>query len=477
VQPIRDREPGADASDLLGSDELRAWRADPPTAGREAAMAAARRAAVRAGCAGPGQQLGERWPVGCVALEITQRCNLDCTLCYLSEHAEAVHDIPLEAVFRRIDRIREQFGPGTDVQVTGGDPTLRPREELVAIVRRLAARGLRATLMTNGIRADRGLLAELAAAGLHDVAFHVDTTQPRVGHAGEAALDAVREHCIERARGLGLSVIFNTTVHGGNVGDVEHLARFFAAHADVVRTASFQLQADTGRGTERGRPGEVSLDGVWSRIEAGVGSALAHDAIRVGHRRCNRYGMALIAGADSIDAFADRAFVAGLQAASAGLALDRRRPLRTALASLAWLLAHPRWALRGATRAGAMAWRLRGGLLRARGRVRTVSFVVHDFMHACALERERVEACVFKVMTEQGPLSMCVHNARRDEHVLAPIPLADGSRFEPLSGRRVAHVVPVAPPDPAAHGLGRARGRTRRRLIAERAARDGSRRR
>jgi hypothetical protein len=32
------------------------------------------------------QQMGRRWPIGCVALEITQRCNLDCTLCYLSEN-------------------------------------------------------------------------------------------------------------------------------------------------------------------------------------------------------------------------------------------------------------------------------------------------------------------------------------------------------------------------------------------------------
>lgn len=31
----------------------------------------ARRAMVHAGCAFPGQQMGGRWPIGCVALEIT----------------------------------------------------------------------------------------------------------------------------------------------------------------------------------------------------------------------------------------------------------------------------------------------------------------------------------------------------------------------------------------------------------------------
>jgi MoaA/NifB/PqqE/SkfB family radical SAM enzyme len=141
----------------------------------------------------PNQVLGRRNAIGCVALEITQRCNLDCTLCYLSENSERVKDIPLAEVFRRIDAIEERFGAPTAVQVTGGDPTLRKRDELVAIVRRIRERGLLPTLMTNGIKATRDLLEELAEAGLNDVAFHVDLTQERKGYATEADLDAVRE--------------------------------------------------------------------------------------------------------------------------------------------------------------------------------------------------------------------------------------------------------------------------------------------
>lgn len=94
----------------------------------------------------PNQVLGRRSTIGCVALEITQRCNLDCTLCYLSESAESVQDLPIEVLFERIDRIRETYGPGVGVQVTGGDPTVRRRTELVAIVRRVAERGLRPSL-------------------------------------------------------------------------------------------------------------------------------------------------------------------------------------------------------------------------------------------------------------------------------------------------------------------------------------------
>lgn len=114
--------------------------------------------------------------MGCVSLEITQRCNLDCTLCYLSEHSEAVRDVPLEEIFRRIDMIEAHYGKNTDVQVSGGDPTLRKREELIQIVQHITDKGMRASLFTNGILATRELLIDLCAVGLVDVAFHVDMT-------------------------------------------------------------------------------------------------------------------------------------------------------------------------------------------------------------------------------------------------------------------------------------------------------------
>ena len=265
---------------MLSAEEVRSWRPDSRPAADENPMERARDAAQAAGCAGPGQQLGERWPIGCVALEITQRCNLDCTLCYLSEHSEAVHDLPLEEIFRRVDRIRDHYGTGIDVQVTGGDPTLRARHELLAIVRRLSHQGQRPTLMTNGIKASRRLLSALRDAGLVDVAFHVDTTQQRKGYSSERELDLVRSCYIEAARGLGLSVMFNTTVHAGNFDEVPHLARFFRDNADVVRTASFQLHADTGRGVLRSRSPQVNVDSVWAAIYRGLGTTLDTGVVR-----------------------------------------------------------------------------------------------------------------------------------------------------------------------------------------------------
>ena len=83
-------------------------------------------------------------------------------------------------------------------------------------------------------------------------------------------------------------------------------------------------------------------------------------------------------------------------------------------------LAALRWAV-------AMAWRRRRALWRARGRAHKLTFFTHNFMDACHLQRERIEACVFMAMTQHGPLSMCAFNAKRDAYLLQPLATAVGT--------------------------------------------------
>lgn len=393
-----------------------------------------------------GQMAGRRWPVACVSLEITQRCNLDCTLCYLSESAEAVRDFPLEEVFRRIDLIVQHYGPGTDVQISGGEPTLRRRDELLAIVRRAASVGLRTSLFTNGIKASRELLVELCDAGLTDVAFHVDTTQQREGYATEHDLNALRSEYIGRARGLPLSVFFNTTVHAGNFDDVPMLAGFFVANADVVRLASFQLQAETGRGVLGARLDQIDNDSLARRLRQGVAvDDLSFNVLSAGHHDCNRSAVMLVANGRAYDAFADGAFVQRFMRETAHLRVDRGTPWRAVRSLLAAALARPalslaamRWSLR-------LAWRMRRDLLAARGRVHKLTLFSHNFMDACKLDAGRIDACVFMAITQDGPLSMCAYNARRDDFLLRPLQTRQGA-WQPLrSARDGVPTVAVAP--------------------------------
>ena len=390
------------------------------------------------------QVLGRRNSIGCVALEITQRCNLDCTLCYLSENSERVKDIPLPEVYRRIDRISEQFGAPTAVQITGGDPTLRKREELVAIVRYTRERGLLPTLMTNGIKATRDLLEELAEAGLNDVAFHVDVTQERKGYATEADLNPIREEYIERACGIPIAVIFNTTVCRENFDEIPEMIRFFRVHADVVGMASFQLQADTGRGVLRERDRVISLETVRAQIVEGAGIPISWDTVLIGHPACHRIGITLEANGNLYDLNDDPAFFNRFLSDFQHVILDRREPRRAVSALLCEVRRQPGIVLQALKFALPKFWKMRRDLLAARGRVHKLSFFVQNFMDASALDPDRIHACSFMVITAHGPVSMCAHNARRDEFILKPLAVRTGAGqgiWNPLSGV----TLPVAP--------------------------------
>ncbi len=383
------------------------------------------------------QFMGRRWPIGCVALEITQRCNLDCTACYLSENSEAVKDLPLEEVFRRIDMIFQHYGPSTDVQVTGGDPTLRKRDELIEIVRRIREKGMQPTLFTNGVRAKRDLLEDLVAAGLVDVAFHVDMTQQRKGYESETALNAIRREYIERARGLRLAVIFNTTVTNGNFDQIPDVVAFFARNADVVRLASFQIQADTGRGVLSRRDARLNIDSMKSQIERGAGASLSFETAHVGHLSCNRYAMSCVVNGKVYDILDDRQLFADVLEQTKHLQINRQNRFDAVTTLARGVLGSPTLALRTLVWLVRKAWRAKVDLALARGRVHKLSFFIHNFMDACHLEPDRIDACVFAAATASGPISMCVHNAKRDAFILQPVRLARaaGDRYwDPLSG-------------------------------------------
>jgi len=383
------------------------------------------------------QFMGRRWPIGCVALEITQRCNLDCTACYLSENSEAVKDVPIEELFRRIDIIFAHYGPGTGIQVTGGDPTLRHCDELVAIVRRIADLGMQPALFTNGIRAKRQLLTRLADAGLVDVAFHVDLTQQRRGYETETALNAVRQDYIERARGLPIAVMFNTTVTSDNFDQIPDIIGFFVRNSDVVRLASFQLQADTGRGVLGTRASAITVSTLQKKIELGARTSLSFDTARIGHAHCNRYAMTFVTNGRVYDALDDVPFFKAILEASACRTIDRRSRAKAVQNGLGIILRSPRlWpaVIRWLWR---KAWLAKYDLLASRGRINKLSFFIHNFMDACALKKERIDACSFMVATHTGPISMCLHNAKRDAFILAPLQIgsaAENRRWDPLTG-------------------------------------------
>ena len=368
------------------------------------------------------QVLGRTQTIGCVAVEITQRCNLDCTLCYLSEHSQSVKDIPLEEVLKRLDDIIEHYGVGTHVQITGGDPTLRKHTELVEIVRYAADIGLYPALFTNGIAATRTLLEKLVAVGLQDVAFHVDTTQRRAGFETEIDLNVIRKDYLARAQGLGLMVVFNTTVHEGNFYHIPSLVRFFVEHSDEIGLVSFQLQAETGRGEWRARDELITQQSMKKQIELGTARSLPWGVVDFGHGDCHSYMPTSVVNNRVFPVIADRGLFGRFLKDFQHIRTDRHAPRYQVILDYGLALAkRPQWWWPAIAYVAGQAWQMGKHLFLGRGRVHKLSFFMQNFMDADALVQARVDACSFMVMTAEGPVSMCEHNAKRDDFILKPL--------------------------------------------------------
>jgi hypothetical protein len=150
------------------------------------------------------------------------------------------------------------------------------------------------------------------------------------------------------------------------------------------------------------------------------------------------------------DALDDRRFLEATLERMPPLSLDRRSRSKVMGTFVKGILSRPDLSAKAARWLLQKAWQARSDLWAARGRVRKLSFIIHNFMDACRLERDRVEACAFMAMTQCGPISMCLHNAKRDAFILAPIRLStsEGERFwDPLSGQ-VTEKSFASSPDP-----------------------------
>ncbi len=142
-----------------------------------------------------------RQATGCGAtIGMHPRCDFDCEGCYLGSDANRTPRRSIDDIFRQLEALRAFLGPKGNVQLTDGEITLLPVDELVAVLKRARELELLPMVMTHGdsFRRRPGLLARLVAEGrMTEMSIHVDTTQRgRLGYKGvkdEAALRPLRD--------------------------------------------------------------------------------------------------------------------------------------------------------------------------------------------------------------------------------------------------------------------------------------------
>ena len=399
-------------------------------------------------------QMFGRHEEGCGAtIGVMPRCDFACRGCYLAADANRIPAIELEAVKAQMRILRRRLGPSGNLQLTDGEVTLRPLEDVIALLRYARAIGLIPMLMTHGdsFRRNPGLLERLMAeGGLEEVSLHIDITQRgRRGAAyknarSEAELMPLRAEFAEmvrrarRSTGLSLRVATTVTVTPDNIGEVADIVAWIQENADVYRMIGFMPVADVGR-TEADI-GHIDVDALWREIakglhvEAANSGRLEENQWWMGHPGCSRFVIGasvrqpggppqflpLSAGSSERDRRLLR--MALERWAGASFRADRPAEALARLAGMAyqapgcfaWTLPRAAWHwLRRLDRHNplGLGWRLLTGA----ARIDRLMIASHHFMNAAEMAtdagRDRLDHCAFKVPVDGKLKSMCEVNA------------------------------------------------------------------
>jgi 7,8-dihydro-6-hydroxymethylpterin dimethyltransferase len=186
-----------------------------------------------------------------VLLELTDRCNLHCPICFAnaSPNPHAANEADMETIGWWYDRVMQAAGP-CNIQLSGGEPTLR--DDLTDIIALGYQKGFHfIQVNTNGLKLanepDYG--KKLRNAGLATVFLQFDGTEDAIYSAlrGRPLLQE-KTTAVERCKEAGLGVILvPTLVPGVNIGNIGPMIRFAIERASVVRGIHFQPISYFGR--------------------------------------------------------------------------------------------------------------------------------------------------------------------------------------------------------------------------------------
>ena len=185
----------------------------------------------------------------CVVLDVTERCNLACPVCFASAGASCRPDPTADEIVSRCRGLLDLGGP-FNLHLSGGEPTVR--RDLPEIIGRVRALGFTyIQLNTNGVRLarDAGYAQELNEAGLTCVFLQFDGVSDDVFQTirGKALFETKLEAIANCSRAeLGV-VLVPTLVPGVNTPQIGEILRTAVRLAPAVRAVHFQPVSYFGR--------------------------------------------------------------------------------------------------------------------------------------------------------------------------------------------------------------------------------------
>ncbi|MCX6621108.1 MAG: radical SAM protein, partial [Acidobacteria bacterium] len=188
---------------------------------------------------------------GLANLDLTNRCNLTCPVCFANANAAGyLYEPDLDHVRKMLLAIRSQKPvAGRIVQFSGGEPTIYPRFlDAVRLAKEVGFSHVQ--IATNGIKfIEEEFAHQCKDAGLHSLYLQFDGVSDDIymRTRGEALWEK-KLRCIENVRKAGLKIIFvPTIVKGLNDHQIGDILRCALDNIDCVSGISFQPVAFTGR--------------------------------------------------------------------------------------------------------------------------------------------------------------------------------------------------------------------------------------
>ena len=190
-----------------------------------------------------------RKPAGLAILEVTERCNLTCPMCYAFS-SPSERDYSLEEIETRLDQLIAVEGKGISLQISGGEPSVRKDlDKIAALVKRKGFGQLE--MVSNGIRLAREpeFAGKLVEWGFTSVYLQFDSTRPEdiFKLRGEDLWD-VRVKAIAALEKVKLPSTLAVALYDGlNSDQIQEIIHFAWQHPDTVCAIAFQAATPFGR--------------------------------------------------------------------------------------------------------------------------------------------------------------------------------------------------------------------------------------
>ncbi len=183
-----------------------------------------------------------------VILEVTRRCDLCCPVCYAGSGPRG-RDPAVEEIAGWFEGLR-RAGRGANIQLSGGEPTLRDDLPALVALGRQAGFGF-IQINTNGLRlaAEPDYAAALRSAGAASIFLQFDGVTDTVYRKLRGrALWAVKQAAVAACARAGLGVVLvPTLVPGVNIDQVGRILDQAVAWYPTVRGVHFQPVSYFGR--------------------------------------------------------------------------------------------------------------------------------------------------------------------------------------------------------------------------------------